>query len=834
MSRIVFDQKMSEDVWGSADGGKYRLRDAENNALEDTPDETMDRSCRLLSQNEVEQERWYEEFKRIAGVTFSPGGRIVANALADSYKKNTSLINCIVLPQIPDSMEGIMDIAKQAALLLKAGCGCGYDFSSLRPKGSYVHGAGAATSGIVSFMKVFDAVCDTVMSGGGRRGAQLATLDVQSPEIEDFIKAKKINKLLNRFNMSVLVTDAFMRAVENDETWELWHWLKTGREPLLTDTEIVVVAPNHLPYDYSFAKYFKFHPEHTEVLYGNCTADDVFAKRIAKVVKARELMDIITETTYKYSEPGIQFYDTINRMNPLQAIEMIRTSNACLSGDSVVETTTGSCTIGVLANNAKLFEVLSYNVDTKQVERKTAIAFKTSDDREICEITLYNGYSIKATPDHKLYTERGFVEVKDLKEGDKILTLRRISNKIVEYVEVKAIEKRKNESTYNLTVTDNHNYFANGMLVKNCGEQILPPNGSCLLGSMILVKYVRYPFTPDAYFDLEAFRKDVAVAHRMLDNVVEENRLPSVEHDKYLRHTRRHGLGFTGLGSMFVMLGMRYGSRESLRLAEEIMKTMAQQSLLVSVEVAKEKGSVPAFATEEGRKQFLQTKYIKRVLDSFAADDASYISEMALEFGIRWSHGTSIAPTGTLSIVWGNNCSGGLEPVFAFEYMRNIRVPGKKTKVQEAVQDYAYFHYLRVKEIDSLVHERDPSVWVTSDDLDVDDHLAMQAAIQKWCDSSISKTINIPTDYPIEKFKGVYEKAWKLGLKGLTTFRFNPEVFTGVLVKEEDLKNNQYVFVLENGEEVVARGDEKVFYDGEGHVASNLFDAIKDGNYDNM
>jgi len=685
----MFKQKICFDIWGG-DAGKYRLRDSNGKEIDKTPEDTCIRVAKALSEVEKEnQTYWFEQFKSIMGTKFAGGGRIMANAGSTEYKKEVSLINCVVSSQIADSMEGIMDVAKEAALVLKAGCGIGYDFSPLRPKGAHVFGAGAGTSGVISFMKVFDTICSTILSGGGRRGSQLGALDVQHPDIEDFIIAKRQDGVLRYFNVSVLITDRFMKAVENNEKWDLWFWEKIKDKSIeIKDKEIKLIKQQEIPYIFPEFQYFKFAKDHSEVKANNCTIDDIFVKRVYKTIKAKDLFDKITKSTYDFNDPGFLLIDRANLENNLWFAETIRTSNPC-------------------------------------------------------------------------------------------------------------------------------------------AEQMLSPQSNCLLGSMILISYVKNAFEKDAAFDWDQYKKDIHIASRALDNVVEINNLPLKELDGNLRYQRRHGLGFTGLGSALNMLGIKYGSKESIEMAEKITLILAQEGLLEAINVAKEKGPAPVFANKENRKHLMQSGYMRRLLNSF--DNKEEVVDNIMKYGVRWSHATSIAPTGTMSLTWGNNCSNGIEPVFANSYLRNIRVAGKKTKVQEEVFDYAYFEWKNKYGDKEL-----PSYWSTTDSLTVEDHIAVQEVVAKWVDSAVSKTINVPSDYPYDKFQNVYMTAWKAGLKGITTFRFNPEITSGVLVQKEDLDNTYYTFTLDDGSEVKVKGSDTIVYDGEEHIASNLFDALKEGLYGNM
>lgn len=681
----MFKQNISFEVWGG-ESGKYRLRDSNNNPIENSPEETCARVAKALVEMEKDKDAHYKDFMSILGTKFAGGGRIMANAGAEKYKKETSPINCTVMRQIPDSMLGIMEVAKEAALTLKAGCGVGYDFSTIRPKGAHVFGAGAATSGIISFMKIFDAICSTIMSGGSRRGAQMACLDVSSPEIEDFITEKRKDGMLRYFNCSVLITDKFMQAVEQDKTWDLWFWEKTSDK--VNADKICKIRKDDIPYHHAEFDFFSFEKDHNEVTYGNCSAEQVFYKKIYKTVKAKELFDLIIKSTYNFWEPGFILIDKMNTENNLYFCETMRCTNPC-------------------------------------------------------------------------------------------------------------------------------------------GEQCLGPNAACLLGSMILPTYVKNEFDKKSLFDFEQFAQDVKIASRLLDNVVEINNLPLKEMQEQIFLTRRHGLGFTGLGSCLNMLGMKYGSDESLKFLDRVSFILAKESLIANIMLAKEKGCAQIFSTKKNREAVIKSGYMKRLLN--ALDNKEEIIKEIMEHGLRYSHATSIAPTGTLSLTWGNNCSNGIEPVFANSYLRNIRESNKKTKTQEEVFDYAYFLWKEKFKDKEL-----PAYWSTTDTLSVSDHLKIQAVAQKWCDSAISKTINVPHDYSFEDFKNVYLEGWKLGLKGVTTYRPNAEISSGVLTQKKDLEKTEYIFTLDDGSEITLKGSEFVEYDGEKHNVANLFDALKEGIYGNM
>ena len=225
------------------------------------------------------------------------------------------------------------------------------------------------------------------------------------------------------------------------------------------------------------------------------------------------------------------------------------------------------------------------------------------------------------------------------------------------------------------------------------------------------------------------------------------------------------------------------------------------------------------------------SRYMQRV-----AEHAPKLVAALAEEGARFTHHTSIAPTGTISLSLANNVSNGIEPSFAHHYSRNVIREGRKTKEKVEVYSYELLAYRSHVNYRAMPYAEDestklPDYFITAEDISPVEHVDIQAAAQKWIDSSISKTANVPTDFPYEEFKEVYAYAYAKDLKGCTTFRFNPEVFQGVLVKDKDLKNTSYRFVLENGETIEVAGDEEIEYDGEMHTAANLFDALKEGYY---
>jgi len=694
-------QEASLDIWDK----KYRLKSKIGESIDTSIDDTYKRVARAIAKVEKTRqlrEKWYESFLWALRRGAIPAGRITSNAGAREHKPATSTINCTVSGTIKDSMNGILDKVHEAGLTLKAGCGIGYEFSTLRPKGAYVSGAGAYTSGPLSFMDIYDKMCFTVSSAGGRRGAQMATFAIGHPDAMEFIRAKREDGRLRQFNCSLLITDEFMQAVADEKDWSLAFPI-TPQEAVeldLDDPGQVLWREWPLADDYVTRE------------------DGLVACKVYKKVPARRMWDMIMSSTYDFAEPGFILIDRINEMNNNWFCENIRATNPC-------------------------------------------------------------------------------------------------------------------------------------------GEQPLPPYGACLLGSINLTRFVEQPFTNAAEFNWDEYRKVVKVFTRLLDDVVEINGLPLGKQRDEIERKRRHGMGFLGLGSALALLGMKYGCKESLQFTEKVAREMALAGWREALELGREKGPAPVMEEQfevtaemlrkrpemaaDGlmvgdsiRGSVLHAKY-SRYMQQVAEIEPELVEALARE-GARFTHHTSIAPTGTIALSLANNASNGIEPSFAHHYSRNVIREGKKSKEKVEVFSYellAYRAFINPEAMPDTDDEKKklPAQFIAADGISPTEHVDIQAAAQKWIDSSISKTANVPTDYPYEDFKDIYTYAHGKGLKGCTTFRFNPEVFQGVLVKETDLANTTYRFVLDDGEVVEVKGNEEIEYDGEVHTAANLFDALKEGYY---
>src|SRR5262245_41816832 len=395
--------RISEQIWDM----KYRLKGADGSPLDVTVDDTWARVAKAVAAAEPKRERklWAHRFAQaLTDFAFLPAGRILAGA---GTGRAVTLFNCFVLGKIDDDLRAIFDGVKDAALTMQQGGGIGHDFSTLRPKGASVRSIGADASGPVSFMDVWDAMCRTIMSAGARRGAMMATLRCDHPDIEAFIDAKADPARLRNFNLSVLVTDAFIAAVRNGEPWPL-----------------------------------------------------AFEGKVYRTVDARTLWDRMMRATYDYAEPGVVFIDRINAENNLSYCEEISATNPC-------------------------------------------------------------------------------------------------------------------------------------------GEQPLPPHGACLLGSINLARLVDKPFTPEARLDEARMEALTATAVRFLDDAIDVSNYPLAAQRKEAEAKRRIGLGVTGLADALILLGVRYGTPQSVALAERWMAAIQKDAYLASAELAREKGAFPLFDAEK-------------------------------------------------------------------------------------------------------------------------------------------------------------------------------------------------------------------------------------------
>ena len=562
---MTFAGTLAEEIWTK----KYRYATSDGGG-DSSFAATAERVAAAIAEAEPPALRhaWQERFRgAIADLRFIPAGRVLAGS---GTARKVTLFNCFVMGTIPDSLDGIFEHLREAALTMQQGGGVGMDFSTVRPSGSPVLGVAADASGPLTFMDCWDSMCRTVQSAGQRRGAMMGCLRIDHPDIEAFIDSKRDASRFRNFNISVLVTDDFMTALAADADWPL-----------------------------------------------------TFGGRTHKLVRAKELWERLMRATYDCAEPGVIFVDRVNQQNNLAHCESISASNPC-------------------------------------------------------------------------------------------------------------------------------------------GEQMLPPYGACLLGSINLARLVDRPFEPGAELDEAVLADLTRTAVRMLDNVIDISLYPLPQQEAEAKAKRRIGLGVTGLADALLFCGAVYGGGEAVALTRRWLGLIKREAYRASAELAGEKGAFPL--------------YDPQMLDrpNLAGLDKETRALIA-RHGLRNGCLTSIAPTGTTSLLAGNT-SSGIEPVFAYAYERRIRQPDGSHRT-EKVEDYALGVWRQVRG-DAPPPE---ALFVSAQTLTPADHLAMQAAAQELVDSSISKTVNCPADIAFDDFADIYAEGYRLGCKGLTTYR--PNDVTGSVLK---------------------------------------------------
>ena len=642
----------------------------------------------------------FNEWRHILlGRRFMPAGRIQA---AMGSARTVTPINCFVSPTIQDSFvdgeNSIMDVARKAAATMRMGGGIGYDFSTLRPKGALIKKLASQSTGPLSFMEIYDSICRCVASAGHRRGAQMGILRVDHPDIVDFIHAKQNSDRLTGFNLSIAITDKFMVAVVGDLPFML-RW--RGKD------------------------------------YGE--------------VNARNLWEMIMRSTWDWAEPGVIFIDQMNAMNNLWYAESIAACNPCFTGDTEVISRIGRVALKHAVGTE--IEVLTETSDGLIDYRRMYNIRRTKENAQLVSVQFETGSPIRCTPEHEFFMWTGEKKkAKDLRHGDKLVSIQP-GGRMVEAVNVLFGK----EDVYCGTVDDpTHRFFVStgendGVLVANCGEQALGPNGACLLGSFNLTQYLS-----GGDWDLSLLKQDIPHVVRAMDNVIDSAMYPLPEQRQAHINSRRMGLGITGLANAIECMGHPYGTPGFLTKMHEVMSVIRDHAYAASCHLAAEKGSFPLYDKD------------KYAAGNFIRTLPEWVSELISENGIRNSHLISIAPTGTISLCAGN-VSSGIEPVFAHEYRRTLNTAdGPRV---EDVKDYGVRKW-------GVYGKQCKDVTAT-------EHLDVLITAQKYTDSAVSKTCNVSPTMDWEDFKSIYIRAWRGGCKGCTTFNIGGKRF-GVLETNED------------------------------------------------
>lgn len=800
----MFKTELAKKNWE----GKYQY----NN---ETPLETQKRVAKAVASVEKNPEEWEDKFLKVLvkfddkgnpiGLKNTFGGRITAN-IGTEYN-GTTLLNCFVggavsnahihyersvpgtdkkidvtynTESTPDNLANIMLTLLEQAETLKSEGGYGLNFDFIRPRGSPIKSIGIKHPGVVHYMEIWDTVASVIVMGDNdgykdtiknyigeklpdkvilkmkkqsRKGAQLAALSVWHPDIEEFIRAKQEKGKLTKFNMSVLVDDKFMEAVEKDDFYDL-H----------------------------------------------------FSGKVYKKVKALDLYNLMMKSSYSRNEPGILFYDSMQKNNPISYMGYLNATNPSLRWDTLVSTDKGVFQIKHLAENEKNIKVINI-----RGEWQHAYVFQSGKNKQLYKILFSDKSFIYCTAEHKWpivsdinsdVENMNKVETKDLKVGNKFYkpNFNNIFKntdeklyKIIENIEATDIY----EDVYDITVYDDTHTFMceGGIITSNCGEVGGNPNTStvCMLGSVNLTQYVN----KDRSFDFNQYEKDVKIFTRMLDNINDITNAPLPQYRWAAKNIRQFGMGINGLGSCLYMMGLKYNSKESYDFIEKITAMKEDITWKTSALLAKEKGVFPAY-----NEKFLETNWFTKF---------TRISEetknLIRQYGVRNAKTSTNPPNGNAGIIC-DIVSNGIEPVFEKEYYRtyvtenwpdgytknNIKSALKEEKqgdaivwtgeingvrylfephnrglcIIESVRDYGYQWVIDNYPDD--IKNKAPYL-IGARDIDLDGHINVQAIIQRNCSQSVSKTINLPANFTLKAYKDLYLKAWKEGLNGITTYR---------------------------------------------------------------
>lgn len=813
---------------------RYLKRDEEGVLLE-KPIDMFIRVAKNIVSAEKNYTKTEKEIKKIerdffdimTDLDFLPNSPTLMNA----GRELQQLAACFVLP-VGDSMDSIFETLKETALIQKSGGGVGYSFSNIRPKNDVVLSTKGISSGPISFMTVFNAATDTIKQGGTRRGANMGILRVDHPDILEFITSKEENDKLNNFNISVGVTEVFMKAVENDDEYD-------------------IVNPR--------------------------------TKEVVSRYRARDVFNKIVTNAWKNGDPGIIFLDRLNKDNPTPHIGEIESTNPCVSKDSLISTDRGFIRAEDLHDMIQRGENIKILFDRRALDFKISGKFNSCNldilessslsswdrgKKDVYRLTTHSGYELEATADHKVLTIKGYKKLLELKEDDEILiqplgkfnlgiksniltrkysfsrgfsyinsreeeksyralddnyyepfisggiskkrfqqeigVLADRKNKLLDSFKFeslssdnyynKSIDKVKSvkyigkKKVYDFNEPISNSFIANGIVVRNCGEQPLLPYEACNLGSINLSHMVKEE-AGKVVIDYEKLKKVVHISVRFLDDVIDMNRYPLEKIEKMATGNRKIGLGVMGFSDMLILLGIPYDSEEALEVAQNVMSFIQDESKEASKKLAEERGVFPNFK------------------------GSIYDSPDGYE--IRNATTTTIAPTGTLSIIAG--CSSGIEPLFAVSFVRKVLDNQRLVEVNPHFEEIAKRERFYSKELMEKIAEsgnpkdidevpqRYKRIFVTAHEVTPIWHVRMQAAFQKFVDNAVSKTVNFPYSAEVKDVEEVYILAYRLGCKGITIFRDRSRQSQVLMVEKKEKKEENI-----SDKDIEAKKEEKM------------------------
>lgn len=678
-------------------------------------------------------ERIQEYYNLMTEQDFLPNSPTMMNAGA----RLGQLSACFVLG-MPDDMNDIMKSTSDAALIFKSGGGVGINYSDLRHEGDIVASTSGVASGPVSFMNIINTVTEVVKQGGKRRGANMGILEVWHPDIEKFITNKTQPGILENFNVSVGIWEDFWSALVDSPDGK--YTLRSPRD-----------------------------------------------KTPIREVNAHQLIDLIAMSAWRSAEPGLIFFDNINKYNVFAKARgtPLRATNPCVTADTCVATADGPRMVRDLVG--KPFEILLNGT------RWHSNGFFETGIKPIYKLRTREGHELRLTKDHKVAVKQNglsfeWKEAGDLQIGDSVILENiEIQNKKGGVVLQKQIAIFSEliedgiEMVYDVQVPGINAFVANGIIVHNCGEQSLYPYESCNLGSINLANLVKRKADGQFEFDWQRYEETIRKTTRFLDNVIDMNHYPVPEIDKASKESRRIGLGVMGVADLLYKLRIPYNSKEGYEFQSKLAEALTYYSMEESVALARSRGEFDLCTkTEYPEGKIPIAGYYEKPKSDHYYDWDALISKIQ-KYGIRNVLTTTVAPTGTLSMI--ADCSNGMEPTFALVFEKRVTV-GRffyTNKIFEQVlrENGLYSDEILAKIADNYgsvkglteIPEWIQNIFVTAMDIHWSDHLMAQAVWQEWIGNAIAKTINMPHDVEADDVKAAYLLAHELGLKGITVYR---------------------------------------------------------------
>lgn len=688
------------------------------------------RVSNFIGYNDEQRKEYFEMMK---SKDFIPNSPCLFNA-----GTNSPLMSACFALGIDDSMESIYDALYKSAILFKMGAGVGFNFSRIRPEGAPVGSTQGVASGVLSFIRVFNESIDVIKQAGRRRGAAIAILNCDHPEIEAFIKSKTIDGKLTNFNISVLITDDFIKAIENDLPWDL-----------------------------------------------------KFNGKTYKTLPARDLFKLMYESTWKYGDPGYLYEGNVNKDNPNLHLGRITTTNPCVTGDTTIITKDGIKFIKDCINKEiEIWNGYEWSFATPRI---------TNHNQKIYRVNFNTGDFIKCTEYHDFLInvdgQKTRVPLKNLRVGDHIVeyyvpiytsksphvydsgSTYKASDIIVDDI---TEQEEKEETVYCLHEPLRNSFVANGIITGNCGEiPILtdPKTGggeSCNLGSIDVSKFLK-----DGDINYTKLERTIRKATRFLNTIIYKNNYPFAEIEQMTKNTAKIGLGIMGWADLLIMKNMAYDSEDARKLATNLMKYINEIAINESVKISSESGPYPAWHGSTWEKKGVS------IANSVLTCEAPTGS-----ISILADCSNGIEPV-TAFVHERKNCVGK-----KFFVVHKLFDESLKKECKKANENYDAIiqHCYKTGTIQDIpwISDEFKRIFKSSLDIGWREHLLMQEAFQKSVGNSISKTINAPRDIPIDDVKDAIILAWKLGCKGFTLYRLGSkenEVISLANSEESDILN---------------------------------------------